>query len=316
MDPTSPSPQPHRTGYLGLLGRPNVGKSTLLNRVLGQKVSITSPKPQTTRNRIVGIWTGPDAQVLLVDTPGIHAAFTPLNQAMVSTAWSVLSEVDAVAWIVDATEGAARIRRGEPVVADGEEEAVARLEGADLPILLVPNKVDAIEPPFLLPLIDAWRSHLDLAACVPISAKTGLGVGDLLQEATRLMPEGPALFPEDQLVEQPERFVVAEIVREKIILRTEREIPYATAVEVEEFDESQRDGDRPFVRISARIIVERPSQKGILIGKGGSMLKRIGTEARKDIENLLGARVHLALFVAVEPDWSSRPRFLKEFQIG
>lgn len=306
----------HRAGYVGLIGRPNVGKSTLLNRILGQKVSITSSKPQTTRTRVVGIWNGADVQALIVDTPGIHEAWNPLNQAMVASAMATLEQVDVICWIVDAAEAASRMRRDEPLLGPQEEELATRIEATGAPVLLVLNKIDRIEPPLLLPMIAAWSERMELEACIPTSALDGQGVPDVLQEITRLLPEHPPFYPEDQLTEQNERFLVAELIRERVFVLTEREIPYATAVEIEQFDESDRETEKPLVRISAKILVERPSQKAILIGRKGAMIKRIGTEARADIESLLGARVFLELFVAVEPGWSTRPRSLRELGIG
>ena len=312
IQPAISNPEAHRAGYVGLIGRPNVGKSTLLNRVLGQKVSITSPKPQTTRNRVVGIWNGAGVQALLVDTPGIHNALDPLNQAMVTAALTTLEQVEVVCWIVDAAEAAARVRHGEPAIGTADENLATRIEATGSPVVLAFNKIDRIEPLQLLPLIDAWRQRLELAACVPISAMDGDGVPALLDEISTLLPEHPPFYPADQLTEQTERFLVAEMIRERIFHLTEREIPYATAVEIEVFDESERDGPKPLVRIAARILVERPSQKAIVIGRRGSMIRQIGTDARKDIEDLLDTHVFLELFVAVEPGWSEKTRALRE----
>lgn len=300
----------HRAGRVGLIGRPNVGKSTLLNRVLGQKVAATADKPQTTRTRVAGIHTGEGFQAILVDTPGLHKPRSRLNQAMVQAALDTLVAADLLVWLLDAPEVTARVRQGGEALAGGDAWIAEQIDATGKPLIMALNKVDRIERPWLLPALEACHTRMPEAVLVPISALKGDGVADLLAEIGARLPVGEAPYPEDQLMEDSERSVVAEIIREKVIRLTEREIPYVTAVEIERFDESERDAG--LVRIHARILVERASQKGIVIGKGGSLLKRVGTQARRDVESLLGCRVHLELFVAVEEDWTRNPRLLHE----
>ncbi len=302
----------HRAGYVGLIGRPNVGKSTLLNRVLGLKVAATADKPQTTRNRIAGIYNHPGFQAVVVDTPGIHKPRSRLNKSMVRAALDTLQEVDLVVWLLDTAELCSNARQQRAILTGGDAWIAEQIEQSGKRTLLALNKVDTIEHLWLLPVLEACAARLPQAGLVPISALKGEGVDDLLAEIGKALPEHPALFPADQLLEQNERFVVAEIIREKVVRLTSKELPYVTAVEIEQFDEDERDAERPFVQINARIIVERPSQKGIIIGKRGAMIKRIGSQARQDIQRLLGAGVHLELFVAVEPDWTRNPRLLHE----
>ena len=302
----------HRAGGVGLIGRPNVGKSTLLNRVLGLKVAATADKPQTTRNRIAGIFNAPGLQAVVVDTPGIHKPRSRLNKAMVRAAMEVMQEVDLLVWLLDATELVSNAKVERTVLTGGDAWIAEQIEQSGKPVLLALNKVDQLEHRWLLPVLEACSARLPNAGMVPISALRGDGVDALLGEIANHLPVHPPLFPADQLLEQSERFVVAEIIREKVVRLTEKELPYVTAVEIEQFDEDVREGERAFVTINARIIVERPSQKGIIIGKGGAMIKRIGTQARQDIQRILGAAVHLELFVAVEPDWTRNPRVLRE----
>lgn len=324
--PLTPQGVPFRCGYVGLFGRPNAGKSTLLNRILRNKLAITSAKPQTTRNRIAGIHSDETMQVILVDTPGIHEAWTELNRSMVQRALGALEEVDLVCWIGDMTALAARVERGEPVLDTLDEQIADQFVRSGLPVLFVANKVDVVPHPLLLPVIDAVQKRLPIVAAIPISALTGDGVQLLQDEIRKLMPEGPPLFPIDEWAQVSERFLVAEIVREKVFHLTEQEIPYATHVDVRQFDESEREGpvEAPagrsgaaskkkggIVRIFADVVVERESQKGIVIGKGGEMLKRIGTLARKELIELLGCRVYLELHVRVEKDWTKSVRGLR-----
>lgn len=318
---------PFRAGHVAILGRPNVGKSTLLNRVLGEKIAIVSPRPQTTRHRIAGIWTDTQrgAQAVLLDTPGIHRPPTgrTLNEAMVRAAFTSLQDVDLVLWLVDVTLGASRLRKNQPVGDDEDASIVAAIAEEKLPAILVLNKTDAVTQNEMLPLLQAWSNWTDTLAgpgnqgppLYPVSALTGHGVDPLLDAICGFLPEGEPFFPEDQLMDGTERFVVSELIREKIMHLTRQEIPYCSAVEIEKFDESQRDGEKPFVQIAARILVERDSQKGILIGKQGSMLREIGTLARKDIEKMLGAKVYLDLHVVVEKDWTRNKRILKDLGI-
>lgn len=294
----------HRSGFCAIVGRPNVGKSTLLNRVLGQKIAIVTDKPQTTRNRILGVLTQPHAQVAFLDTPGIHRAKGGLNRFMVDQAFAAIEEVDVVLYLIEPPRKPTveEVRR-EP--GEVERSIVRRLRDAKKRVILGINKVDTLPKPLLLPMIDAWKERLDFAAIVPFSALTGEQVDALVEAVIEELPEGPPLFPEDTLTDLAERTIVAEFVREQIIHHTHEEVPYGTAVVVESFDETEREG-RELVRIQARIYVERNSQKGILIGKRGAMLKKIGTAARQEIEKLLGCRVFLGLEVVVEPKWSER----------
>jgi GTP-binding protein Era len=301
-----------RTGYAALIGAPNAGKSTLLNAILGSKLAITSAKPQTTRNRIRGVFTDEHTQIVLVDTPGIHEAFTELNKVMVKGALAALAECDVVVWLGDMTRLAKRAEAGQEIL-DPTDEAIAReLEGvaATGRVVVVANKMDVVPKPLVLPVIEAITRRLPVAAAVPISAMSGDGVPALLAEIRKLLPVQPALFPPDHWTEVSERFLVAEVIREKVFHLTEQEIPYSTFVEIERFDEEERDS-RGLVRIYAKIVVERPSQKGIVIGKGGEMLKRIGTMARMEIQELLECRVHLEIFVKVEKDWTRSTRGLR-----
>jgi GTP-binding protein Era len=282
------------------VGRPNVGKSTLLNRILGEKVVITSDKPQTTRNRIQGIHNIPDGQIVFIDTPGIHKAKSKLNKFMVEEALAAVQGVDVILFLVEATARPAR-----------EAELMAEiLAGVTAPVLLVINKVDLVEKESLFRLIEAYSTMHDFCEIVPLSASKGDGVDRLVDLVSRRLPIGPAYFPDDILTDLPERFVVAEMVREKIFRLTRDEIPYSVAVQVESFKERPESG---IIAISATIIVERDSQKGIIIGRRGEMLKRIGTAARHEIERFLAEKVFLELFVKVSKDWSENPQKLKEF---
>ena len=287
------------SGFVAIIGRPNVGKSTLLNHIVGQKIAITSPKPQTTRNRILGIQNLDNAQVLFVDTPGIHEAHSPLNRYMVDQARSAALDVDVVLWLVEADR---------PV--DTDPMIPKLLEKSTRPVLLVINKIDTMPKDKLLPLIAAYSKICPFASIVPISALKGDGVEALMNEIPQLLPEGPRYYPEDQLTDVPERFIVAEMIREQILMRTKDEVPYGVAILVERFQENPV---KNMVGIDAVINVERDSQKGILIGKGGTMLRQIGQGARKEIERMLGVKVHLQLFVRVQKNWTSSGRMMKEF---
>ncbi len=289
----------HRYGVVALVGAPNAGKSTLLNRLVGAHLAIVSSKPQTTRDRIVGVVTRPDSQIVLIDTPGLHAASTELNRAMVKQAEAAVQESDLRLWVVDAIPAARRAERGEPIVQEPERQLASRLPG---PRQVALNKIDVIPRPLLLPVMAAYAELVPESAPIPISGLVGDGVEQAIAAILPHLPEGPAAHDADTWTTATERFLVAEIVREKIFHYTEQEVPYATAVEVLQFDETQREAGK--LRIMADIIVERDSQKGILIGKGGDMLRRIGTAARRDISELLDARVHLELFVKVEREWS------------
>jgi len=288
----------HRSGFVAIIGAPNVGKSTLLNRILGQKVAITSPKPQTTRHRLLGVWTAPDGQVIFLDTPGIHDARDLLNRQLVKQALAALAEADLILFLI------------EPERRDADHRLVIEaLRQHKQPALLAINKIDRVNKSVLLPIIDRYSRELPLAALVPVSALTGENVDRLLMEILANLPEGPQFYPPDLVTDQPERFIAAEMIREQVFNLTTREIPYSTAVTVEEFDESRED----LVRITGYIHVERDSQKGIVIGRQGAMLKKIGSAAREDIERLLGVKVFLKLFVRVEKNWSKDPRALRRF---
>lgn len=308
---------PHRAGFCAIVGRPNVGKSTLLNRVLGEKLAITSPKPQTTRNRILGVLTRTGVQFAFFDTPGIHQAKGSLNRYMVDQALDVLHEVDVVLYLIEpGLKRDSSAPSGFQVeIGDANRLILQKLRGANRPVILAINKVDTVPKGELLPLMEAWSAELPGAAIYPVSALKGDGIDGLLELVAERLPEGPPLFPEDTLTDAAERFLVAELIREQVIRSTRQEVPYSTAVVVEDFNESERDG-RGLVRIFARIYVERDSQKAILIGKKGAMLKAVGTAARLEIERLLGCRVFLSLQVAVEPKWSDRPDALRRLGYG
>jgi len=301
MTTTEKDSKPFRSGYVAIIGAPSVGKSTLLNSLLKQKISITAAKPQTTRNRILGILTGSDHQIILVDTPGIHKAKDEFNRGLVDTALSTLNEADVVCFMIEPD------RAGRYT----EEFILENLREIHTPAILVINKVDVVKiKGDLLPLMESYQGRMDFHAVVPISALTGDGVAELLKEMVSLLPEGPQFYPEEYVTDQPERFFVAELVREKIFHLTHEEIPYATAVSIDKFTEIP---ERNRVEIDATINVERSTQKAIIIGKGGQMLKEIGTQARKEIETFLGVHIYLNLFVRVQKDWRKDPRALLEF---
>ncbi len=296
--------QRFQSGYVAIVGAPNVGKSTLLNQLLGQKISITAPRPQTTRNRVLGILSTAGYQMVLVDTPGIHKARDEFNRALVDTALATLNESDVICFMVEPEAAGRQV----------DEFIIENLSAVRTPVVLVINKVDAVKNKTeLLPLIESYSRRRAFQAVVPISALTGDGVADLLHTVLELLPEGPQYFPEEHVTDQPERFLVAELVREKIFHLTRQEVPYASAVLVERFTEIP---ERNRIEIDAAINVERESQKAIIIGKGGQMLKEIGRQARQEIETLLGCHVFLSLFVRVQKDWRKNPRALREFGYG
>ncbi|AKF81695.1 GTP-binding protein Era [Myxococcus fulvus] len=308
------SPKNHRSGFAALIGRPNVGKSTLLNALTGEKIAIVSGKPQTTRNRILGVVTRPEGQVAFIDTPGIHQAKGELNRYMVETALQAAEEVDLVLFLIEPPAGE------KLEVSPGNRTILERLEKLGKPTFLVINKIDSLPKAALLPLIDLYRQEFPFAEVVPISAREKDGVERLFQVVLGHLPEGDRLFDEDMLTDQQERTLVAEYIREQVLRHCRQEIPYSTAVLVDIFDESEREprpGTPPgqlggLIRIAASIYVERDSQKAIIIGKQGQMLKTIGTDARKSVQRLLGAHVYLDLRVRVEPRWSERPEGLKK----
>jgi GTP-binding protein Era len=289
----------YRAGFVALVGRPNVGKSTLLNALVGTKVAIVSPKPQTTRNRILGIRTLPDAQAVFLDTPGIHAARSPLNRRMVEVAQQALGDADAAVLVLDATAG----------VTPADRDLAEHLAPRTGPLIAVLNKLDRVRPPELLPAMAALATLLPGRDVIPASARDGAGVDDVLRAVVAALPIGPRLFPEDEYTTETERFLVQELVREQLFLQLAEEIPYGTAVVVEEFTERP---ERNVVVVHATVLVERPSHKAIVIGTGGQRLREIGTRARLELERLFGVKVFLELFVKVEPGWSRDPRRLRE----
>ena len=280
------------SGFVAILGRPNVGKSTFLNRVVGQKIAIMSDKAQTTRNKIQGIYTEDNAQIVFIDTPGIHKPHSRLGDFMVESALSTLNEVDAVLFMVNATQ-----KRGR-----GDDFIIERLKNVKKPIYLVINKIDQIHPDKLLQIMDDYRNTLDYAEVFPISALEGNNCPELIESLVNTVPEGPQYYPADQITDHPERFIAGGLIREKVLELTREEVPHSVAVVV---DRIHREDDEK-VLVQATIVVERNSQKGIIIGKGGKMLKQIGVKARKDIELMLGDKVYLELWVKVQPNWKDR----------
>jgi GTP-binding protein Era len=293
-----------KSGLVSLVGRPNAGKSTLLNRLVGQKVAIVSDKPQTTRHRIVGVRNAPEAQIVFIDTPGIHKPLHRMNKRMVDAAIDTLKEVDVAVLMVDAV---LRPGSGDAFVLD----VVGR---AGTSAVLVLNKIDQIDKVRLLPLMQKYAAALPFKAIVPISALTGDGEAELLRAIVDALPEGEALYPEDYLTDQSERHLASELVREKVLHHTRDELPYSTAVLIDQFEEPKTQGG--VTRIFASILVDQASQKPIVVGKGGEMIKRIGTEARKDLEEMLGGRVYLELHVKVREDWRDDERLLNEMGLG
>ena len=298
------SAQSVHSGMVAIVGPPNAGKSTLMNDLLGQKISIVTPKPQTTRNRIMGVVNGDDYQVVFLDTPGLHRARQPLNQEMVRIAMESLTGVDAVLYMIDVSLPLPETRRAEQ-----GREIKEQMEEVDSPVILVLNKVDLLDKERLLTMIDGYARLYPFHAIFPVAALHGDGTDGLLKEIVSLLPLGPRYFPEDIPTDATERFLVAEMIREKVFLLTGQEIPYSTAVQIESFKEDEA---RRLVTIHAAIVLERDSQKGIVIGKGGKKLKQIGTAARIDIEELLGSKVLLKLWVKIRKNWTQDERFLKE----
>ena len=289
--------QAFRSGFVAIVGRPNAGKSTLVNRLVGQKISIVTSKPQTTRNRIQGIVTSSAGQIVLIDTPGLHEANSALGRQMMQELAAALEGVDVLLLMTDAS-------RPESKVDELLLEKARRFRGKTI---LALNKIDRLPKRKLLPLMDSFAKAFDFAAMVPVSALKGSGCEALLQEILKHLPEGEPYFPEDQVTDQPERFLAAEIIREKAIQVMYHEVPYALAVFAEKFDETPK-----LLRIEALVKVERDSQKKILIGHKGEMIKRIGTEARKELERIFGTRIYLGLHVKVAPDWREDPQKVRE----
>ena len=289
----------HKSGFAAIVGRPNVGKSTLLNRVVGQKIAIMSDKAQTTRNKIQGVYTTPDAQIVFIDTPGIHKPKHRLGDFMVETAYSALREVDVTLFMISADQ-----KRGK-----GDDFIIERLRKNETPVFLVINKIDKVPPDELLAIIEDYAAQMTFAEIVPISATEGNNFETLMRLVIDQMPEGPQYFPEDQITDHPEYFIVSELVREKVLLLTRDEVPHSVAVVVDSMKRDENDK----IHIQATIVVERDSQKGIIIGKGGKMLKQIGTKARLDIEHLLDDKVYLELWVKVQKDWRDKQTFLTDY---
>ncbi|EML6322363.1 GTPase Era [Bacillus thuringiensis] len=288
----------YKSGFVSIIGRPNVGKSTFLNRIIGQKIAIMSDKPQTTRNKIQGVYTENDSQVIFIDTPGIHKPKHKLGDFMVKMAQTTLKEVDIVLFMVNAVEGFGR----------GEEFIIEKLKETKQPVFLVINKIDQLHPEQLLELIDQYRKLHEFAEIVPISALDGNNVDALIGTIKKYLPEGPQYYPDNQVTDHPERFIIAELIREKVLHLTREEVPHSVAVVIDAIQ--KREGGA--VYINATIVVERASQKGIIIGKQGKMLKEVGKRARFDIEALLGSKVFLEVWVKVQKDWRNKMSQLRD----
>ncbi|RUS54439.1 GTPase Era [Kurthia sp. 3B1D] len=289
-----------KSGFISIIGRPNVGKSTFLNRVIGQKIAIMSDKPQTTRNKVQGVLTQDDAQMIFIDTPGIHKPKHKLGEFMSKVSKNALREVDAIMFMVNAQQK----------LGTGDRYVIDMLKGTKTPVFLIINKIDAIHPDEVLKIVDQYKDEFDFSEIIPISALQGNNVDNLLTTLKKYLPEGPQYYPADQVTDHPERFIIAELIREKALHLTRDEVPHSIAVEIEKI---RREEDKDRVHVMATIIIERESQKGIIIGKRGAMLKEIGTRARKDIENLLGSKVYLELWVKVQKDWRDRSSQLRDY---
>lgn len=294
--------QAFKSGFVAIIGRPNVGKSTLMNQVIGQKIAIMSDKPQTTRNKIHGVYTSEHQQIVFLDTPGIHKRQSKLGDYMNQTALNTLGEVEAALFLIDASEG----------MGGGDRYIAEQLKNIRTPVILVMNKIDKIEPEALLPLIEEYRKLHDFAEIVPVSAMLGSNVSILLEQLGKYLPEGPQYYPDDQVTDHPEQFVCAELIREKILQMTREEVPHSIAVTIEDMKVQ----DNGVVYISAVIFVERDSQKGIIIGKQGALLKEVGKRARHDIQNLLGSKIFMDLWVKVKKDWRNQDRVLRDLGFG
>lgn len=292
--------QEFKSGFVSIIGRPNVGKSTFLNHVIGQKIAIMSDKPQTTRNKIQGVYTEENAQIIFIDTPGIHKPKHKLGDFMMKVAQNTLKEVDLVLFMINAAEGIGR----------GDEFIIEKLKSIQTPVMLVVNKIDQVHPDELMPLIEKYTSLYSFKEVVPISALQGNNVPSLLEKIKSYLPQGPQYYPEDQVTDHPEHFIVAELIREKALQLTREEVPHSIAVVI---DVMKKRENGNIIDVNATIIIERDSQKGIIIGKQGSMLKEIGKRARIDIEALLGSKVYLELWVKVQKDWRNRMSQLRDF---
>jgi len=291
-----------KSGFVAIIGRPNVGKSTLLNKIMGQKIAIMSDKPQTTRNQIRAVYTDENRQIIFIDTPGVHKPKSKLGSYMMNITLTTLQEVDLIVYLIDAT---AKFGPGEQFILEQLRQV------KNTPVYLVVNKIDLVHPEELLPMIDQYRKRYDFTEIVPVSALNGNNLNRLIKLLFQGLPEGPYYYPPDQVVEHPERFIVSELIREKILHLTREEVPHSIAVVVEMMKQGDENPDT--VHIHAVIYTVRSSQKGIIIGKQGKMLKEIGKQARLDIEKLLGSKVFLELWVKVKEDWRNREYLLKDF---
>lgn len=290
----------YKSGFVTLIGRPNVGKSTLMNRLIGQKIAITSNKPQTTRNRIQTVYTSEEGQIIFLDTPGIHKAKNKLGEYMVTVAERTLREVDLILWLVEPST----------FIGAGERHIAEKLRQSNTPVILVINKIDTVEKQEILRFIDAYKDIVDFKEIVPVSALKGENTDELIKVMFAYLDEGPMFYDADTITDQPERQIVAELVREKALRNLSDEIPHGIAVAIDRMKE-RKDGN--LIDIDATIVCERDSHKGIIIGKKGAMLKKIGTQARQDIENLLDCRVNLKLWVKVKKDWRDSDFLVKNF---
>lgn len=291
-----------KSGFVAIIGRPNVGKSTLLNKVIGQKIAIMSDKPQTTRNKIRAVYTDEKGQVVFIDTPGVHKPKSKLGRYMMNITLTTFKEVDLILYLIDVTDK----------FGPGEQFIIDQLKGIkSVPVYLVLNKIDLVPPEQLLPIIENYRNQFEFTEIIPISALKGDNIQTLMEQIYNILPEGPYYYPPDQIVEHPERFIVQELIREKILHFTREEIPHSIAVVVEAMKPGDENPDT--VLIQAIVYTERSSQKGIIIGKNGKMLKEVGKQAREDIERLLGSKVFLELWVKVKADWRNKEYMLKDF---
>ncbi|WP_371320133.1 GTPase Era [Chengkuizengella axinellae] len=288
----------YKSGFVSIIGRPNVGKSTFLNQVIGQKIAIMSDKPQTTRNKIHGVYTKDDTQIVFMDTPGIHKPKSKLGRFMLSIVENALSEVDVILFVVDVEQG----------IGKGDRFIIEQLKSVRTPVILVLNKIDLVHPEQLLPIITTYKDLYEFSEIVPISAKMGNNIQPLLDQIRKNLPDGPQYYPEDQVTDHPEQFICAELIREKLLEVTREEVPHSIAVQIEQMKQD----DNGVVHISALIYVERKSQKGIIIGKHGSVLKEIGRKSRQDMQRLLGSKIFLELWVKVKKDWRNQDIVLKD----
>lgn len=288
-----------KSGFVSIVGKPNAGKSTLLNRLTGEKIAIISNKPQTTRNSIRTILTDSESQIIFIDTPGIHKPRTKLGEFMLSEINESVNSVDVIIYLVDVTKSN---------IGEEEKEIIEKLKMTKKPVILALNKIDIIDKQKILPVIDKYKDEMDFSGIYPISAREGYGDKEIIQKIKELLNEGPMYYPEDTLTDQPEKLIVAEIIREKMLELLKDEVPHGTGVEVLKFKDRQ---DKPILDIEATIYCEKSSHKGIIIGKKGVMLKKIGTKAREDIERMLGTKVNLQLWVKIKDDWRNNNSVLK-----